>query len=50
MKILDINQKVKTSEGQIAYLNREMTKNELTVKELKQLPADTNTYLPVGRM
>lgn len=50
MKIIDINQKVRASENQIAVLKRELAKSELTEKELKETSRDVNTYLPVGRM
>ena len=50
MKIIDMNQKVNISEGQIATLKREITRCELTNKELKELPKDTNVYEAVGRM
>ena len=50
MKILDMNQKVKVSEGQIAFLKMQIAKYELTNKELHDLPKETNTYQSAGRM
>ena len=50
MKIIDMNQKVKLSEGQIAALKRDITRCDLTTKELNELPKGTNTYESVGRM
>lgn len=49
-KILDMNHKVKVSEGQIAALKRNITRCDLTDKELNELPKKTNTYHSVGRM
>lgn len=49
-KILDMNQKVKVSEGQIAFLKMQITRCDLTNKELTELPKETNTYQSAGRM
>jgi chaperonin cofactor prefoldin len=45
-----MNQRVKVSEGQIAYLKMQITKCDLTNKELNDLPKETNTYQSAGRM
>ena len=50
MKILEMNQKVKVSEGQIANLKRDSARCELTNKELSEMPVDTDAYEAVGRM
>lgn len=50
MKKIELNQKVKVSEGQILNLKRDITKSQLTDKELSQLPDGTKVYKSVGRM
>ena len=49
-KILDMNQRVKVSEGQIAFLKMQITRCDLTNKELNDLPKETKTYQSAGRM
>ena len=49
-KKIELNQKVKVSEGQILSLKRDLAKTQLTDKELSQLPSGTNVYKSVGRM
>ena len=48
--MVDTNQKVKVSEGQIQALKVAITRAQLTDQEIAKLPDGTNTYKSVGRM
>lgn len=50
VKVQEMNQRVKVSEGQIASLKRDIARAKLTKQELSTLPDGTKTYKAVGRM
>ncbi|KAJ1522388.1 hypothetical protein ONE63_002676 [Megalurothrips usitatus] len=49
-KMTDTAQKLKIADIQIEGLKKSKMHTELTVKELKSMPPNTNTYESVGRM